>query len=145
MRSTYSWLLLSSFILHPSSFVVADGGTVRLAQRQGNYQITLLTSPTPLRAGPIDLSVMVQNAENSELVTDGQVAIRVTRQGHARAALSRVATSDEATNKLFRAANLVLPERGWWDVEVSIDGPMGDAHTRFAMEAGQPLPKWQAL
>src|SRR5262245_50018287 len=127
-------LQLAMPLLIPS-VLLADGGAVRLSQRQGNYQITVLTAPTPLRAGPVDISVMVQNAENSELVTDGQVAIRVTRQGHARAAISRVATSESATNKLFRAANFELPEPGEWDVEVSIDGPMGDAHTRFAMEA----------
>ena len=145
MRSTVFSLLLSSFILQPSSLLLADGGTVRLSERQGNYQITVLTSPTPLRAGPIDISVLVQNADTHELVLDGQVTIKAIPRGHPAGAMSQVATTEAATNKLFRAAEFELREPGWWDVEVSIDGPLGNEHAQFEMEAAPPLPKWLAL
>ncbi len=55
--------ILSSVILHPSSLARADGGAVRLRQRSGGYQIAVFTEPTPLRAGPVDVSVLVQDAE----------------------------------------------------------------------------------
>src|SRR6185503_19452201 len=100
MRSTLFLVLLSSLILHPSSLVFADGGTVRLSRREGNYNITVLTSPTPLRAGPLDVSVLVQRAETNELVTDGQVTINATPQAHPGHAVSHLATTLEATNKL---------------------------------------------
>ena len=145
MRSTLFLLLLSSFILHPSSFLLADGGTVRLSQRQGNYQITVLTSPTPLRAGPIDVSVLVQKAENNELVLDGEVTVKATQRGDSGRTVSQAATFEAATNKLFRAANFELRQPGWWDVEVSIDDPLGDANVGFEMEAAEPLPKWLAM
>jgi hypothetical protein len=144
MRSTVSSLLLSSFILHPSSLLLADGGTVRLSERQGNYQITVLTSPTPLRAGPIDVSVLLQNADTHELVSDGQVTIKATRRGHP-GSISRVATAEAATNKLFRAANFDLPKSGWWEAKVSIDGPLGNADIRVEMHAAEPLPAWLTM
>ena len=40
----------------------ADGGQVRLTQRHGDMQITVFTSPSPLRAGPVDVSVCIQDA-----------------------------------------------------------------------------------
>jgi hypothetical protein len=145
MRKTIYSLLLSAPILHPSSLLLADGGTVRSSQQQGNYQIAVLTMPTPLRAGPIDISVLVQNAGTHELVLDGQVGLKLTPRGHAGGSISQLATAEAATNKLFRAAHFKLPESGWWDVDVSIDGPLGEAGTRFEMQVAEPLPAWQAI
>jgi len=42
----------------------ADGGTLRLWERAGNYKVAVFTDPTPLRAGPVDVSVFVQDASN---------------------------------------------------------------------------------
>src|SRR5262245_18953427 len=137
--------LITLFVLNTRASLWADGGAVRLSQQEGDYQITVLTAPTPLRAGPIDVSVLVQRAAHNELVLDGQVTIKATRRGHPRQVISHVATAKAATNKLFRAANFELPKTGLWDVEVSVDGPLGDANVGFEIEAGQPLPKWLAM
>ena len=145
MRKTIYSLLLSAPILHPSSLLLADGGTVRLSQQQGNYQIAVLTMPTPLRAGPIDISVLVQNAGTHELVLDGQVGLKLTPRGHAGGSISQLATAEAATNKLFRAANFELEGAGWWDVDVSIDGPLGNADARVELQVAEPLPAWQAM
>jgi hypothetical protein len=145
MRPIVFSLLLSSLILQPSSFLLADGGTVRLSEQQGNYQITMLTAPTPLRAGPIDISVLTQKADTHELVLDGQVSIKATRRGHPGSSISQFATAEAATNKLFRAANFELREPGWWDVEVSIDGPLGNVGARVELQVAQPLPTWLSL
>src|SRR5262245_47054970 len=98
MRSPIWSLLIESFILHSPSLLRADGGTVRLSERQGSYQITVLTSPTPLRAGPIDVSVLLQKAGSTELVLDGQIAIEATRD-HASRTVYRNATAEASTNK----------------------------------------------
>ena len=140
-------IICSLFIgqLLAASPLWADGGAVRWSQREGNYQITVLTAPTPLRAGPIDISVLVQNAENYELVREGRVAVTATPRVHRANAICRVATTEAATNKLYRATEFELREPGWWDVELSIDGPLGSAHTQFEMEAAPPLPIWLAM
>ena len=137
-------LLLSSFILHPSSFLRADGGTLRLHEQAGNYQVAVFTSPTPLRAGPVDVSVWVQDAATGESVTEACVTVRLTARGSGAVAEYQ-ATTDAATNKLFRAAVFQLPEPGWWDVDVTIEGPHGSARVPFGVEADDALPRWRTL
>lgn len=139
------WVLgVSSLILHPSSLVRADGGTVRLCQRAGSYQVAVFTSPTPFRAGPVDISVFVQDPVTGECRPEAQVTVRLTARGSGQT-LEYPATSEAATNKLFHAAVFDLPEPGWWDVEVSVKGPQGPASIRFQLEAGEVLPRWLDL
>src|SRR3954468_10866690 len=99
IRSMVCLLLLTSF-----SSVRADGGTVRLSQRQGGYQITVFTAPTPFRAGPVDVSVLVQDARTGQPVPQAEVAIRAAPRGRPSEAILQPATVEAATNKLFRAA-----------------------------------------
>jgi hypothetical protein len=122
-----------------------DGGTVRLSRRVGGYEIVVFTSPTPLRAGPVDVSVLVQDAATGEPVPDVRASVRVAPRRRPRDAIRTPATTEAATNKLFHAALFELPEPGVWDVEVAIEGSRGDAQVRFAMEAAEPLPRWLAL
>ena len=145
MRPLACLILAGSIVLHTSSLLWADGGAVRLSQRHGAYQITVLTTPTPLRTGRVDISVLVQKAGTGELVLDEQVTIKATQRDHPSGAISQVATAEAATNKLFRATDFELREAGWWEVEVSIDGPLGNEHARVEMEVAEPLPKWLAM
>jgi len=137
--------LVSSFILHPSSFLRADGGSVRLSEQKGNYHITVFTAPTPLRAGPVDISVLVQAAATGEPVPEAQVTLKATQRDPPGVAICSPATTEAATNKLFYAATFELPEPGWYALEVSIDGALGQAEARFEMEAAEPLPRWLAM
>ena len=38
-----------------------------------------------------------------------------------------------------------LPEPGWWDVEVAVEGPHGPALVTFDFWAEKPLPRWLEL
>jgi hypothetical protein len=131
------FVIVSSFILHPSSFLRADGGTVRVAEQKGNYRITVFTTPTPFRRGPVDISVFVQDAATGEPVPEVQVDIRAARRGSPEIEIEQEATKEAATNKLFYAANFDVPEAGWYAVEVSIDGPLGEARVSFEVEAAE--------
>jgi hypothetical protein len=145
MRSKICFLLVSSFILHPSSFLRADGGALRLSEQQAGYRITVFTAPNPLRAGPVDVSVLVQDAATGEAVPEATVAVQATPWGRPGAAVRVPATSEAATNKLLRAALFELPEPGRWQIEVEVEGKGGLARVRFEAEAGEPLPRWLAL
>jgi hypothetical protein len=141
MRSMICILLVSSLALYPSSFLWADGGTVRLSEQQGNYRITVFTAPTPLRAGPVDVSVFVQAAATGEPASGVQATLKAAPRGSPAAASYHPATTEAATNKLYHAATFDLPEPGWYSVEVSIDGALGEAQVRFELEAAEPLPQ----
>ena len=131
-------------VLCPSP-AAADGGSVRLSEQQGNYRISVFTAPTPVRAGPVDISVLVQDAATGEVVSGVRVTIKVARRDAPGVAVDQPATTAAATNKLFHAAVFDLPEPGWYSVEVSIDGDQGEAQVRFDMEAAESLPPWLAL
>jgi hypothetical protein len=143
-RFAFGLLAVYAFFLLPS-LAAADGGTIRLSEQKGNYRITVFTGPTPLRAGPVDISVLVQEAATQEPLAGVQVTIKAKSRGSSRAALNHPATSDAATNKLFYAATFDLPEPGWYSVEVSIDGVLGKAQVAFEVNAAEPLPPWLIL
>ena len=138
--------LISSLIPHPSSLVLADGGAVRFSAARGPYVITVFTAPVPFRAGPVDISVLVQDGASKEPVPAARVLIKATRLGVANpASIEQPATAAAATNKLYRAAVFELPEPGWYTIEVMIDGPDGSAAVSFEQEAAAASPHLPAL
>jgi hypothetical protein len=120
-----------------------DGGTLRLTGKQGRYHINVFTAPTPLRAGLVDISVLVQDASTGDLVTQARVIVRMTKAG--LPALENPATIEAATNKLFRAAQFELPEPGRWELRVEVDGVYGQALIAGEIEAAKRMPRWREM
>jgi hypothetical protein len=127
------------------SVAMADGGAVRLLERIGNYQIAVFTAPTPLRAGPVDISVLLQNADTHESISSARVTIKATQQDQPDVTISHLATTDAATNKLFQAAIFEIPAAGRWELEVVVEGSLGKAQTRTELQVAEPLPPYIAL
>jgi hypothetical protein len=73
----FGWLYLVT-LCAPAK---ADGGSLLLSEKRGGYQITVFTAPTPFRAGPVDISTLVQDASSGDLVTQARVIIRLTKPG----------------------------------------------------------------
>jgi hypothetical protein len=140
-------LLLATLLLTglPAPEVRADGGTLRLRERAGNYRVAVFTSPAILRAGPIDVSVLVQDAATGEHAPQARVTVRLVERNEPAVTLEHHATVGAATNKLFHAAELDLPRPGRWGMEVEIDGPRGRAEVRCEVEAAEPLPRWREV
>jgi hypothetical protein len=135
----FGWLFLGS----PCAPASADGGSMRLSGKKGGYQITVFTAPTPFRAGAVDISALVQDASTGDVMTQVRVAVRMTKPG--RLALEYPATSEAASNKLFRAAQFELPEPGRWALEVEVQGSHGLAVIGGELDAAEPLPRWREL
>jgi len=119
--------LATGLSLTPAA-AAADGGLVRASEPHGRFTITVFSSPTPLRAGPIDLSVLVQARDGGAPVLDAAIAFTL-RAGDA--VITAPATRAAATNKLLYAALMTLPAPGRWAVEVTVDAET----VRFAMDA----------
>jgi hypothetical protein len=133
------WLLLPIWC----ATAAADGGSMCLSGRQGDYHISVFSSPTPFRAGLVDVSVLVQDASTGNPVTQVQVTVRMSRSGGP--ALEYPATSETATNKLLHAAQFVLPEPGAWHLEVQVQGSHGLAVLAGDVQAAGPLARWQQI
>jgi hypothetical protein len=117
----------------------ADGGTLRFSRRCGDYRITLFTAPPTLTAGPVDFSVMVQTMDSESPLLDLPVTVSVYPEAHPQRRLSGTATREAATNKLFQAIQLDLPESGRWRVEVTVDSPQGIRQAQGELEIS-PAP-----
>jgi hypothetical protein len=137
-------LLIVGFLIGLPVVARGDGGTLRASERNGNYQISAFTSPTPVRAGPVDISVLVQNA-GGDVADDAKITVRVRLSSWRQEVFTQMATASAATNKLFRSAIANLPEAGRYSVEVAASGPAGNAALRFDLDAGPPLPPWLTL
>ena len=120
----------------------ADGGTVRVVQQQGGVRISVFTAPNPLRAGPIDISVLLQDLETGEPLTDCETMVTLTPVGRGGTPIYVPATTEAATNKLLHSAMIELPTPGEWQVLVTSTVGGHDLQTRFTMTAAGALPKW---
>ena len=122
---------------------LADGGSVRLSEEKGGYRITVFSAPTPFRAGPVDLSVLVQDGSTGDPLTRVQVTVGMSKSGGL--AWKYPATTEMATNKLLHAAQFELPEPGRWALEVQVQGSHGPAVVGVELEAAEPLPRWREM
>lgn len=144
IHSIFGSLIVVSSLLYSAPVAKADGGLLRLHQKAGGYEIAVFTSPTPIRVGTVDVSVLVESAETGRFLPDAQVTVCLKVPGTEHV-LRYEATSDAATNRLFKAAVFELPEAGSWDAEVLVEGPQGPARVAFALAADGRLPRWREL
>ena len=135
----FGWLFLGTWCAP----ACGDGGTMRMSEKRGGFLITVFTAPAPFRAGPVDISVLIQDASTGELVPQAQVTVRVTKPG--QLALEYPATREAATNKLLHAAQFELPEPGRWQLEVQVEAAHRLAVIGGELEAAAPLPRWREL
>jgi hypothetical protein len=119
-----------------ATLVLADGGAVLSRQESGPFVVTVFAAPVPLRAGPIDLTILVQMRNTLQPVLDAQVSLQLHGSSETVVAASR----SKAQNKLLYAATLQLPQPGEWKYTVSIQSVTGHTAISGAFQAGQPAP-----
>jgi hypothetical protein len=136
MKGIRHWVLGICCLLASALCAFADGGAVISQQKAGPWLVTLFGSPTPLRAGPADLSVMIQDSATGAPVLDQPVSVKVqaTATPGSEAWMPPccsmkkdagivAATHAAAQNKLLYAANIILPASGAHDVIIRIGKP----------------------
>jgi hypothetical protein len=129
----------------------ADAGVVRLRQAADTVVVTVFTSPTPLRAGPVDIEVLVQDRRTLAPLSGARVTLRLATGADPSQPLGqpRPATAGHADNRLLHTVRLTIPEAGRWPVEIEASGP--DFHVQLATalevaESPSPLREhWAAL
>jgi hypothetical protein len=136
----YRGLLLVPALLAFSSRAQADGGFVELHQEIGAFVVTVFSAPGPLRAGPVDISVLVQDRASGQPVLDGEVFVRLKSPG--AITLVERATREVAQNKLLYSALINLPEAGQWELEVTIKQGKETASVLGQVSAATPSPFW---
>ena len=114
-----STLLFSVLMILAQATAFADGGTVQWRKQAGSLVITVFTTPAPLSAGPVDISLLVQNGNGLEPVLDANVSL-VLRADASSEEVRAQPTREQAQNKLLYAAPVILAESGKWRLAVTI-------------------------
>jgi len=136
----FAALLQTAWVAEPAC---GDGGAVRIRETHGTVQVTAFTSPTPLRVGLIDVSVLVQDASTGSALTEAEIEIVVHPVDAPHRAQRCTANSERAVNKLLRAAEFELTAQGPTEFEVIV-GSVGrpSVHVRFQADVAPALPRW---
>ena len=106
--------------------LLGNGGTVRISRAAvGPYFVSVFSSPTPLRTGEVDISVLVQDSSDAAVdvpvwVEAAPVGGTSTGAGAAAAVIRQQATRQQATNKLFKAAKFDVENPGMWRFRVAV-------------------------
>jgi hypothetical protein len=117
---------------------LSDGGVVQMQRSSGRYVITVFTAPVPLRAGPADISILIQDRNSHHPVLDAEVTMSLYKEG--REAIRAEARREQATNKLLYAALVSLPEAGRWKIEVTVVRNSEETRLSGPMMVAPPLP-----
>jgi FixH len=117
---------------------LADGGVVQMQRSSGRFVITVFTAPVPLRAGPADISILIQDRNSHHPVLDAEVTMSLYQEG--REAIKAEARREQATNKLLYAALVSLPEAGRWKIEVTVVRNSEETRISGVMMVAPPLP-----
>ena len=144
MRTLTQLVLAFAFFAGPCcAALFADGGQIRLMQQSGEYRVTVFTSPTPLRSGIADVSVLIQDSTGKS-VPNAMITVELSHPNQGVSPNRILATHAAATNKLFQAALVEIPTPGRWNVQIECtpDANQAPIEVAFAMEAAPPLPRW---
>lgn len=130
------WTLLLA--LASAAGARADGGWVCLQQTKEPYKITIFANGTPLRAGPLDFSALVQDAKTGKTVTGAEVVFRfspnfpleASKDGEWLPPCCRLeantfegkAVRGAGGNSLLYENRTSLTQPGNWKMQVSVSG-----------------------
>ncbi len=133
----------------------ADGGAVVANEVVGTVRLTVFADPAVLRAGPVDFSVLVQDARTDEPIGNADIGFRLVKSSSdsripAKAWVSPCcrfpsavrgiipASHDAAQNKLLQAATIILPTAGHYELMTSVTTASGSATIPIQLRAFDP-------
>lgn len=143
-RARTPGLLLVWLHLVVGAVALADGGLVLLSEPVGPFRITVFTSPTPMRVGSAQVSVMLQDRDSERPLLDAEVSVWLSPATGAGPTLRTEAGQIEATNKLLYVARVELPSAGTWKLDVSVEREGTAAGVESELEVEPALPRWLA-
>jgi hypothetical protein len=150
--TTWAWVPVALFATLALQHARADGDVMQLHEAQGPFLVTVFVAPEAAHGGLIDVSVLVQQRTDAEVILDADVGLMVdppkalltasepfcgfpsTGAGlqlpDAEQPQATVqATREQASNKLLYAAGLNLKATGDWPLHVYVS--RGSDRARF--------------
>jgi hypothetical protein len=133
--------IVLALALAQSRTAAADGGRICASETVGSLVLTIFSSPTPLRVGMADVSVLVQDAVTGAPRTDASVWIALQQAGSVAAAMEIEASPGASANRLLYAASLRLASDAPLAIHARVRTADAEASLQCAVEvvAAEPL------
>lgn len=156
-----------------TTLAFADAGAVCLRETSGPFIVTVFAEPTPLRAGPLDVRVLLQRSDSGRVVLDASVdlflapplsaslsprelfcgpdgaPLRLAGALGSTRSVSFPATRALSGNRLLYSAHLQLPAPGTWHLRLRIRDGASEANleTQLSVNAtrGEFSTAWPHL
>jgi hypothetical protein len=144
----------------------ADGGAIQFQDDTGPFHVTVFTLPPILSAGPVDVTVLVQDRSKLSPLLDASVTLDLIAQGDGApgkdawwppacsldksAPLTGIpAKLNHGENRLLYGALLQIPNSGAWQLRINIqrDNERESIGTLLKVNppASPPLAYWHLL
>ena len=148
LAQRWSILLVGLISLLPITQIArADGGVVMCQRTSAPFTITLFSAEAPLRPGPADLSVLLEQPDSHSPILDAQVFMEL--QHESGTFILAEATRSQARNKLLYCSLVNLRAAGNWKIRLNIK--RGDSRAEvlsdLVVAAPQPvlLSHWELI
>ncbi len=153
--------LAAALVLLARGSCRADGGAIIARETVNGLNLTVFAAPVPLRAGPADVSVLVQDAQG-QAILDATVEIGWTSAVPAASpdwlppccSMNTLqgltpALRSHSQNKLLYGALLPIRSAGESEISVHVKSPQGEASLNIPINAAPPraplLAYWPLL
>jgi len=130
----------------------ADGQALVTRGTAGGYELTVLASPAPVRAGFVEWSVLVRDLADGSVRLDVPIGLTLRRVGDPAGSDSPLRAQPiraASTNRLLSTAAVELPAAGRWRIAARVlDAASGGAfefEIEVAPAAGVVSEHWRAL
>ncbi len=132
--------------------LLADGGVILARETLNGLDVTVFASPIPLRAGPVDVSVLVQDAATQRALLDAEVHIAWSSVSSSspewmppccsmeKATDKIAATPAHSQNKLLYSAIVPVRSSGPSEFVVAVKTENREALLSCDVTAGPPRP-----
>jgi hypothetical protein len=135
--------------LHTTALVLAaglaamaargDGLHLVISQPAGPFVISIFTAPTPLRPGPAEISVLIQEKDGRRAVPDADVQVALRAADGPRTERTGTATRGAVANKMIYGTRIDLPASGRWTLTASVRAGERSATVSSALEVAPAL------
>jgi hypothetical protein len=157
------WFFICCVLLALSRMAWADGGAIQFQGDSGAFHVTVFTQPPILRAGFVDLTLLLQDRSNQNPLLDAKVTFDLTAQdsNHAQQTewmppacamnktvdLSNVpAKLGHGENRLLYGVVVQIPSSGHWQLKAHIQRDIESADPETLLDVKPallpPLAYW---
>ena len=154
--------LLSMLVVLLPLALFADGGVSVGQLKKDSLRVTVFAAPVPIHAGPLDVTVLVQEISSNQPVTDAAIGFSLQKVSPPSPDRVRLpawcsssppgswveASSAHSNNKLLSGAYLPLPESGRWQLTLRITRGAVDFTESLLLDVAPPqnlLAVWWPL